>query len=197
MSEVFQVHPIAGRQFEDTIDGYFPLHISLSQMLVRNGFAAAVVDLTHLPVMDIPDLPFTAPVPLNIASGRAGLVDRMRAFVSQTDIRGQAHWRWLNADHTTGDLDPMVRLAEPAYLTGIGLQAGDIATTCFGALAPATGDTTLAWLKTTTPNAHMQAANTLGWPCASVFATGFATNGLKQPAPNGSPPTDEYLLLRV
>ena len=67
--------PTDTRIFEDTIDGYFPLRVSLAQMMDRNGFDAALVSLTQAPVAAFPGLPEDAPVPLTIRAGRAGLID--------------------------------------------------------------------------------------------------------------------------
>ena len=108
--------------FEEVIDGYFPLQVSLTQMLERLGVAQAYVEITHAPIMQIPGLAYDAPVPLNIRAGRAGMIDRLRLRVAQSEagvaLSGKGRWRWLDGRATSPTLDPMTRLAEPAFLHG-------------------------------------------------------------------------------
>jgi hypothetical protein len=114
-----------GEAFDDIIDGYFPLQVSLTQMLARKGFYAAHVTLSHAPIMDIPDLPPNAPVPLNIRSGRAGLIIYMSLDVTLDGLSGSGRWRWLGESNPPGpEFDPLTRLAEPAFLIGTGYRAG-------------------------------------------------------------------------
>ena len=116
---------VEGRPFEQAIDGYFPLHTSLRHMLDRNGFSAAVVTLSYAPIMHIPDLPPDSPVPLNIRSGHAGLIGNLSLCVTQSRLCGFGHWRWFSPDAGTGDrLSPLTRLAEPAFVEGVGLIPG-------------------------------------------------------------------------
>ena len=104
--------------FDDIIDGYFPLAVSLAQMLERRGIASAYVELTHAPIMQIPGLPHDAPVPLNIQAGRAGVIDRLYLRVDAGAVSGGGIWRWLDGSLHGDKLDPMTRLAEPAFLRG-------------------------------------------------------------------------------
>ena len=108
--------------FEEVIDGYFPLQVSLAQMLERLGVARAYVEITHAPIMQIPGLAYDAPVPLNIRAGRAGMIDRLRLRVAQSEagvaLSGKGRWRWLDGRATGTTFDPMTRLAEPAFLRG-------------------------------------------------------------------------------
>lgn len=108
--------------FEDIIDGYFPLQVSLGQMMERLGAMQATVEIAHVPIMHIPGLPHSAPVPLNICSGRAGLVEHLALNVALgpngTRLSGIGVWNWLDGDDSDILLDPMTRLAEPAFLTG-------------------------------------------------------------------------------
>ena len=108
--------------FEEVIDGYFPLQVSLTQMLERLGVAQAYVEITHAPIIQIPGLAYDAPVPLNIRAGRAGMIDRLRLRVAQSEagvaLSGKGRWRWLDGRATSPTLDPMTRLAEPAFLHG-------------------------------------------------------------------------------
>ncbi|MEM7061224.1 MAG: hypothetical protein AAF557_26910, partial [Pseudomonadota bacterium] len=124
---------VEGQPFEDTIDGYFPLQVSLAQMLERNGLSAAVVTISFAPIMHIPGLPPGDPVPLNIRSGYAGLIDDLSLCVTPEKMSGFGMWRWLTPGLDRGTrFDPTTRLAEPAYLSGIGFKAGTMATEHLG-----------------------------------------------------------------
>lgn len=108
--------------FEDIIDGYFPLKISLQQMLDQLDAHCAFVDITHAPIMHVPGLSHDAPVPLTIRTGRAGMIDhlRLRVLRQKNDVAlsGSGVWRWLDGADPQRNLDPMTRLAEPAFLRG-------------------------------------------------------------------------------
>ncbi|WP_334191829.1 hypothetical protein [Pararhodobacter sp.] len=117
--------PVAGHFFEDIIDGYFPLGESLRQMLARQDFGAALVVITHAPVLHWPGDDGQGPVPMRLQTATAGLI---RAFVGLAVLAGNgmrlsgvADWRWPGADH---GLSAGTRLAEPAFLRGIGLRPG-------------------------------------------------------------------------
>ncbi|MEX0284489.1 MAG: hypothetical protein AB3N23_07740 [Paracoccaceae bacterium] len=117
-----------GIAFEDTIDGYFPLHLSLRQFLDRHGFAAAEVILRYAPIMHIPNLPPEAPVPLNILEGVAGIASYLRLWATPSSLSGDGAWYWFeSSDLSISQLDPMVRLAEPAFVEGIGFEVGSSA----------------------------------------------------------------------
>lgn len=128
--------------FEDIIDGYFPLRISLMQMLERLGTPLAYVEITHAPIMQIPGLPHDAPVPLNIRAGRAGVIDRLHLRAEGNGaLSGAGSWRWLDGSHAGDVLDPMTRLAEPVYLWGFcpaktGETSPDMTARCFTAPDP-------------------------------------------------------------
>ena len=117
-----RLHPEIYEAFDAIIDGYFPLAISVAQLMERLGATRAYLEITHAPIMHIPGLPQDAPVPLNISEGRAGLIDCMQLLVTreagQTRLSGAGDWRWLDRSHHTATFDPFTRLAEPAYLTG-------------------------------------------------------------------------------
>lgn len=128
--------PPDAKAFEDIIDGYFPLRESLRQMLQRNGFASACVTLFHTPIMDIPGLAPTAPVPLRLDRGVAGLADRLDVIVAQCgpDLRlcGYGRWRWYSDSSAQDSVLPAsTRLAEPAIVQGIGLVDGSFHATLF------------------------------------------------------------------
>lgn len=119
--------PVAGRRFDDLLDGYFPLGESIGQMMTRQGFAAALLRLTQAPMLHLPDLGPEAPVPLRIPPDHAGLIQDMQLFATLRDgraeLRGTAVWHWQRTgptDHLPRD----IRLAEPAFVRGIGLLPG-------------------------------------------------------------------------
>ncbi len=129
---------LAARAFEDTIDGYFPLHVSLAQMLARCGFAAALVHMKFAPIMDFPGLPATAPVPLSVSTGFAGLLECATFCVTPQALSGVGRWRWLSANATSAArFGVLTRLAEPCFVTGLGLASGEEETTLFGAVRSA------------------------------------------------------------
>ncbi|APE42382.1 hypothetical protein BOO69_02345 [Sulfitobacter alexandrii] len=133
--------PVVGRFFEDTADGYFQLHDTLAQVLARHGFASAWIVLTHAPIMALPDVPRHAPVPLRLPRGAAGTL-RHAALIAETRgdsarLRGRATWSWLDRRPAEAVFDPNWRLAEPAFLCGIGFQAGTLEVPGFGRLTAA------------------------------------------------------------
>jgi len=109
--------------FDDIIDGYFPLQVSLAQMMARLGADYALVDLSYAPIMRIPGLAHDAPVPLNIREGTAGSITRMLIEIDLRTLplrlRGHGTWTWNDTGVAENVLDPMTRLAEPAFLIGL------------------------------------------------------------------------------
>ena len=127
---------IAAHRFDDTIDGYFPLHLSLKQMLERRDFAAAIVTLDYAPFMHFNGLADDAPVPLNIKTGFAGIMERVTFCVAFKSLSGIGTWRWLDEEQGNGPrLMPRTRLAEPCYLTGLGFKHGLVETEVMGRLS--------------------------------------------------------------
>ena len=116
--------PVDGTVFEDTIDGYFPLYLSLHQMLDRKGFAAALVILRHAPIMHLPGLPENAPVPLGLPVGQAGLIRRLMVLATRDGTKARlkcvGRWGWFGAE---SPLRPDTRLGEPAFLRGVGFMS--------------------------------------------------------------------------
>lgn len=125
--------PVAGRFFEDVIDGYFPLHDSLRQGLLRNGFGAALVAITHAPILHLPGDDGRGPVPMRLGDATAGMLRRCLVLAvlnpGGLDLRGYADWAWPHADAGFG---PATRLAEPALVQGIGLAPGPDVGGAFG-----------------------------------------------------------------
>lgn len=120
---IFCAEQASGARFEDIIDGYFPLHISIAQLLTRRKLTHAVLLLSHAPIMHIAGLDPQAPVPLSIRHGRAGMIDQMVLYAATNSatcgLSGQGVWRWLD-DTPPGDIfAPDTRLAEPAFVQGI------------------------------------------------------------------------------
>jgi hypothetical protein len=117
--------PVAGRFFEDIIDGYFPLGESLRQGLQRNGFGAALVVITHAPILHLPGDDGRGPVPMRLRGATAGLLRKCLVLAvldsNGTRLSGVADWRWPGVEQGVG---PDTRLAEPVFLRGIGLTPG-------------------------------------------------------------------------
>ncbi len=112
----------SGSEFDDIIDGYFPLEVSIADLMRRRGIARAQLTLTQVPIMDIPGLAVHAPVPLRLSSGRVGIIQRMELCVELEGavclLGGMAEWLWLDGTDPGDTFDPQTRLAEPAYLQG-------------------------------------------------------------------------------
>lgn len=127
--------PVAGRVFDDIIDGYFPLAESLRQMLKRNGFGAALVAITHAPILHLAG-DDGGPVPMRLDTAKAGVLRWLWGLAVLKDgslhLTGLADWRWPDADQPVSS---NTRLAEPAFLRGIGLRAGTIDGGAFGLVA--------------------------------------------------------------
>ena len=118
----FIIHPDPLYAFDDIIDGYFPLQVSLAQMMDRLGLKEAAVELRHAPIMHIPGLPSTSPVPLRIERGEIGQIDQMALHVRRVGaslkLSGHGCWGWHGSSQQAETFDPFTRLAEPAYITG-------------------------------------------------------------------------------
>ncbi|MDF1727067.1 MAG: hypothetical protein P1U53_04865 [Sulfitobacter sp.] len=107
--------------FEDILDGYFPLRLSIADLMRRNGLTTADLHLTFAPILAIEGLPPETPVPLNIRSGRAGMIEDLILSVriegADVHLSGSACWHWLDGTPVGTTLDPMTRLAEPALVS--------------------------------------------------------------------------------
>ncbi|MEM9358579.1 MAG: hypothetical protein AAGB04_20555 [Pseudomonadota bacterium] len=130
--------------FEDFIDGYFPLGLSLRQLLDRHGFASAWIVMRVAPMMDIPGLLADDPVPLHVDPADAGQIDWLAAAVQKREesavYSGCANWAWNDqarvGEHT---LPARIRLAEPAFIRGIGFLTGAHKSKALGAVRLARG----------------------------------------------------------
>ena len=105
--------------FDDVIDGYFPLKFSLLQLLDRLNTSLAYVEISHAPIMEIYELEPQDPVPLNISTGRVGIIDKLHVRITRDgDFSSNGTWRWLEGLEPDAVFDSMIRLAEPAYVQG-------------------------------------------------------------------------------
>ena len=105
--------------FNDVIDGYFPLQISLSHLLVRLNTTLAYLEIRYAPIMDIPGLAHSDPVPLNVKVGRAGMIEKLHVrYESSGNFSSNGSWHWLDAQEANNSFDKVIRLAEPAYVEG-------------------------------------------------------------------------------
>ena len=133
------ITPVSGELFEETIDGYFPLAESIRHMMVRNRFETAWISIVQAPIMNIPGLPPTSPVPLRLQKGWVGTIQRMCMLaINQNErlyCRGAGAWSWFHLDQSEEEaFNPLTRLAEPAFIRGIGLHEGNLRTKCHGNL---------------------------------------------------------------
>ena len=105
--------------FNDVIDGYFPLQISLSHLLVRLNTTLAYLEIRYAPIMDIPGLAHSDPVPLNVKVGRVGMIEKLHVrYESSGNFSSNGSWHWLDAQEANNSFDNVIRLAEPAYVRG-------------------------------------------------------------------------------
>jgi len=105
--------------FNEVIDGYFPLQISLSHLLVRLNTTLAYVEIRYAPIMDIPGLELSDPVPLNVKVGRVGMIEKLHVrYESSGNFSSNGSWHWLDAQEANNSFDKVIRLAEPAYVQG-------------------------------------------------------------------------------
>ncbi len=111
--------------FDDIIDGYFPLKLSLLQMLDRLNTSIAYVEISHAPIMEISGLAPQDPVPLTINTGRVGIIDKLHVRITRdSDFSSNGTWRWLDSLAPEKIFDSMIRLAEPAYVQGFFARNG-------------------------------------------------------------------------
>ena len=132
--------------FDDIIDGYFPLKFSLLQLLDRLNTSLAYVEISHAPIMEIYELEPQDPVPLNISTGRVGIIDKLHVRITRDgDFSSNGTWRWLEALEPDAVFDSMIRLAEPAYVQGFfscirhGSHSGKLAKPVFRNRVPESG----------------------------------------------------------
>jgi len=105
--------------FNDVIDGYFPLQISLSHLLKRLDTSLAYVEIKYAPIMDIPGLQLFDPVPLNLKVGRVGMIEKLHfRYESSGNFSANGSWHWFDAQEANNSFDKVIRLAEPAYVEG-------------------------------------------------------------------------------
>ncbi|WP_298494754.1 hypothetical protein [uncultured Maritimibacter sp.] len=110
--------PPDARFFEDILDGYVPLRISLRQCFARNGMDAAFLVITQAPVLHLPGRAPDAPVPLRLGDEVSGLIRRLAVITSHSSTSGLGEWRWQDGARRALSEDD--RLAEPAFVRGLG-----------------------------------------------------------------------------
>ncbi|MCY4304296.1 MAG: hypothetical protein OXC62_05885 [Aestuariivita sp.] len=150
--------PIEAKPFEDFVDGYFPLAVTLAHLLERRRFESALMVIRVAPIMDIPNLESMAPVPLHINPRYSGQIDWLVAAVHRPQprlsavISGWAQWHWN--DILRGKVSRLpysLRLAEPAYVRGVGFYPGNLHTCSLGYVRPVNTSSSVA---VSTPNAN-------------------------------------------
>ena len=109
--------PTETRFFDDILDGYVPIGVSLRQCLDRNGIDAAFVVITQAPVLHLPGRSPDAPVPLRLGDEVSGLIRRLAVMTTRSHTWGLGEWRWQ--DGAARGLGTDDRLAEPAFVRGV------------------------------------------------------------------------------
>ena len=145
--------PIKATLFEDFIDGYFPLNVSLGHMLTRHGFSSAWILMRVAPMMEIPGLTAAEPVPLHLNPAHGGQVDWLAATIRISgqiaSLSGLAKWHWnYPARANEKKFLTTLRLAEPAFLRGVGFMAGDVYSRSLGKVRRETNDPNILLLST-------------------------------------------------
>lgn len=166
-----------GRAFEDILDGYFPLGESVRQMMARNRFTSIWINLLHAPVMDLPGLPPTAPVPLHLPRAYSGMIDAMTLTAVLYDggarMAGVGNWFWIDGREETGTFPALTRLGEPAFIRGIGL-GGNIEAGAF----PPTVAVARPGARVPVEAALEQATARLGWRASRAWGLGQPVAGI-------------------
>lgn len=186
------IRPVQGRAFEDILDGYFPLEESIRQMMARQRFAAVWITLLHAPVMDLPHLSPSDPVPLTLPKIYAGMIDFMaiNAVESESGLRlqGLGEWFWVNPEGRSENFSVFTRLGEPAFVRGVGISSQDAVSR--GPMASQAG-VALAKLPAA-PSIHADLAEAtaeLGWSSSRAWGLGEAGSAIrpmKGQAPSGA-----------
>ena len=129
--------PIKATLFEDFIDGYFPLNVSLGHMLTRHGFSSAWILMRVAPMMEIPGLTVADPVPLHLNPAHGGQFNWLAATIQISDqvasLSGLAKWHWNDPTKVNEQkISANIRLSEPAFLWGVGFFNGDLTSQSLG-----------------------------------------------------------------
>ena len=175
------VWPVCGHAFEDILDGYFPLSESVRQMMERHEFTSMWISLLHAPVMNIRDLPPTAPVPLYLPKIYAGMIEHMviAAETAGDAVRmsGVGEWFWVDGTRSVSSFPTSTRLGEPAFVRGIGIRSS-------AAMVPDTPSShtlALAHVDEAVPveEGLSEAAWRLGWSTARVWGLGTSSSEIR------------------
>lgn len=175
--------PVNGRIFEDTIDGYFPLEESVRQLLLRHQFGSAWISIVEAPFIYLQDLPATSPVPMKLLADTPGGIIQYMALIAylqeeQISLRGVARWAWLTEDPSyLNTLPKDCRLAEPAFVRGIGLLPGQINTRSFGQILQAEASSDIALVDLANQSAR-EALDRLGWDTGIFWGLQHEVNNI-------------------
>ncbi|MBP0438705.1 hypothetical protein [Tianweitania sediminis] len=189
MTSSVDVCRVRGRAFEDILDGYFPLEESIRQLMARQGFASAWITLLHAPVMNIKGLAPTDPVPFSLRKTYAGMIERMDVFARATgeglQLDGVGRWFWLDPRDEAPRFAPTIRLGEPAFVRGIGVDR-DHPETASGQPANTTACVRVP-RGTAVASALSSAVHELGWTSGRAWGGYPLTSGI-QPAHDAQEP---------
>lgn len=170
------IMPLAGHVFEDTIDGYFPLQESIKQMMRRQGFSAAIVSLNFAPAMDIPNLAPEDPVPLYVTDGFGCMINRMTLVVryigGEVEIEGLGNWKWFDGPLVDAPhFSSLYRLAEPAFIKGVGFRVGEVDTMLLGRIVEGNHPPQFALLRLNKNDVVTcdEVLKSLGWSSARIM----------------------------
>ncbi len=177
------ITPLAGHVFKDTIDGYFPLHESLRQMMERQGFRSAIVSLCFAPAMEIPNLAPHDPVPLYVTDGFGCMINRMTLIVrhvgDEVEIEGLGNWKWFGGPLVgVSSFSPLHRLAEPAFIKGVGFKGSDLVAQKLGQAGDADYLANFVILSNNNGITSEGVLNLLGWPSAYVLFGDFTVKAI-------------------
>ncbi|WP_213218095.1 hypothetical protein [Roseibium polysiphoniae] len=177
------IRRMEGRPFEDILDGYFPLHESILQLLQRQGFSAMWITLLHAPFMKIEGLPEDAPVPLHLRKIYSGMIDHMLLLAFSTPdgmgLAGTGDWIFVNSWEGNDLFPDGIRLGEPAFVRGVGLIDDCNTFDEENDFAP------LAFLQPQAPSpsgdeVQLSAVHHLGWQAGKCFALTAAEVGIRR-----------------
>ena len=174
-------HPHTGRAFEDILDGYFPLQESIRQMMERQRFTHVWLTIQHAPIMNLSGLRPTDPVPVTLPKIYAGMIDFMALVGTQTgdqpELSGAGDWFWVDARDRAASFPVSVRLGEPAFVRGVGLDV-DAAETQAGSRGNVAVIRRPADASLDTVIAHATAE--LGWTSSRAWGLGREISGIVQ-----------------
>lgn len=124
MPQLQALKPLGSSEFTDTLDGYFPLYLSVQQMMTRRRIGLALFTLKQAPFLEVPQLSDAEPVPFSLRSHRSGFIDNLTCLAMWLDgnfrLSGAGVWRHEQERQPGGPLDGRIRLGEPAFIKCLG-----------------------------------------------------------------------------